>query len=104
MGTSPGPQGSPFPAPLFQYLEPLPHRLEDAVYLRLLDNEGRREGERVPGVANQDARLEALHEGVVAAAAGCTGLRRQLDRAHQAARSEERRVGKECRSRWSPYH
>src|SRR5256886_14745106 len=24
--------------------------------------------------------------------------------AHRAARSEERRVGKECRSRWSPYH
>jgi len=23
---------------------------------------------------------------------------------HQRARSEERRVGKECRSRWSPYH
>src|SRR5256886_16266486 len=23
---------------------------------------------------------------------------------HQACRSEERRVGKECRSRWSPYH
>ena len=23
---------------------------------------------------------------------------------HIAARSEERRVGKECRSRWSPYH
>ena len=22
----------------------------------------------------------------------------------QARRSEERRVGKECRSRWSPYH
>ena len=22
----------------------------------------------------------------------------------QAIRSEERRVGKECRSRWSPYH
>ena len=22
----------------------------------------------------------------------------------QLARSEERRVGKECRSRWSPYH
>ena len=27
-----------------------------------------------------------------------------LDRAYTAARSEERRVGKECRSRWSPYH
>src|SRR2546426_9081612 len=24
--------------------------------------------------------------------------------AHVAPRSEERRVGKECRSRWSPYH
>ena len=23
---------------------------------------------------------------------------------HLAMRSEERRVGKECRSRWSPYH
>ena len=23
---------------------------------------------------------------------------------HYAHRSEERRVGKECRSRWSPYH
>src|ERR1051326_9566088 len=23
---------------------------------------------------------------------------------HRAERSEERRVGKECRSRWSPYH
>ena len=26
------------------------------------------------------------------------------DRAIAAQRSEERRVGKECRSRWSPYH
>ena len=23
---------------------------------------------------------------------------------HKTTRSEERRVGKECRSRWSPYH
>src|SRR5256885_16118420 len=27
-----------------------------------------------------------------------------LERADAALRSEERRVGKECRSRWSPYH
>src|SRR2546426_6853322 len=26
------------------------------------------------------------------------------DLAHAVVRSEERRVGKECRSRWSPYH
>src|SRR3712207_7602763 len=25
-------------------------------------------------------------------------------KAHSVDRSEERRVGKECRSRWSPYH
>ena len=29
-----------------------------------------------------------------------SGIGAKLD----AARSEERRVGKECRSRWSPYH
>src|SRR5258708_38639259 len=28
----------------------------------------------------------------------------QLRRLEVRARSEERRVGKECRSRWSPYH
>ena len=27
-----------------------------------------------------------------------------LDKYYSVARSEERRVGKECRSRWSPYH
>src|SRR2546426_7637342 len=27
-----------------------------------------------------------------------------LESAGQVQRSEERRVGKECRSRWSPYH
>ena len=27
-----------------------------------------------------------------------------LDTGAMAERSEERRVGKECRSRWSPYH
>src|SRR2546430_7487603 len=39
-------------------------------------------------------------ENVLHAQAG-GGFRKQL---HQPARSEERRVGKECRSRWSPYH
>src|SRR5690348_15818654 len=31
-------------------------------------------------------------------------VRRSLLEKEQAIRSEERRVGKECRSRWSPYH
>ena len=28
----------------------------------------------------------------------------EAEPSYQMARSEERRVGKECRSRWSPYH
>ena len=29
---------------------------------------------------------------------------REIERSVVPQRSEERRVGKECRSRWSPYH
>ena len=31
-------------------------------------------------------------------------LSQAMDGDEKAIRSEERRVGKECRSRWSPYH
>ena len=34
---------------------------------------------------------------------GCEILQ-SFDLVHWEHRSEERRVGKECRSRWSPYH
>ena len=30
--------------------------------------------------------------------------RKYILKLHDSSRSEERRVGKECRSRWSPYH
>ena len=33
-----------------------------------------------------------------------TGMRIVVDLITDLCRSEERRVGKECRSRWSPYH
>ena len=32
------------------------------------------------------------------------GFDRTISRGPDDSRSEERRVGKECRSRWSPYH
>ena len=47
------------------------------------------------------------------ALAGCSGLKTQISfptrrssdlGGRRIIRSEERRVGKECRSRWSPYH
>src|SRR5256885_12659644 len=38
------------------------------------------------------------------AAGSCTASRRASISGLSSRRSEERRVGKECRSRWSPYH
>src|SRR3989454_11511122 len=34
----------------------------------------------------------------------CEALFQEELEGHRLLRSEERRVGKECRSRWSPYH
>ena len=42
--------------------------------------------------------VEATHRGIL------TGLEAAGVEAVGEVRSEERRVGKECRSRWSPYH
>ena|SRR2546430_3731340 len=50
----------------------------------------------LPSTVHQDLHAEVMEK---------TGLRVELENdANAAARSEERRVGKECRSRWSPYH
>src|SRR2546430_10990394 len=58
--------------------------------------------------ADPGATTPALEEHL-ATCAGCARFRdemRSLDADIRRAleRSEERRVGKECRSRWSPYH
>ena len=47
---------------------------------------------------------EILIQVIIAFLAGSLllGLHRKVMARHR--RSEERRVGKECRSRWSPYH
>src|SRR5256885_5740275 len=45
---------------------------------------------------------EAALEHVAHAAAGYSNLEYDLDAGARGSRSEERRVGKECRSRWSP--
>src|SRR2546427_10726947 len=56
----------------------------------------------ISGVLNEEAgkvfrfkEQEKLHEEIIDSG---------LAKIYQAHRSEERRVGKECRSRWSPYH
>ena len=51
-----------------------------------------------------EARIEGRVVGTAHASVyGRNGLGRECCR-HERSRSEERRVGKECRSRWSPYH
>src|SRR6266436_612507 len=52
------------------------------------------------------AALEAAAANRESGATGCgnSGRRDAADSQGNSGRSEERRVGKECRSRWSPYH
>src|SRR2546425_6856743 len=72
-------------------------------------------GLRETGVAGQRQHLGRAKE----TEEGCPGCSRgfldrlilralvefdERQRQHERRRSEERRVGKECRSRWSPYH
>src|SRR3712207_5906143 len=82
------------------YQEPL----ERVVYLRLarffaVDDDERRLGEPDPGDDEDDAEDEPPEGELVE-----TTLAVEIMGRHSNLRSEERRVGKECRSRWSPYH
>src|SRR3712207_7434413 len=52
------------------------------------------------GLVVGDAQLAALDGGLGQRHEGLLGA----EQAGADGRSEERRVGKECRSRWSPYH
>src|SRR5256886_16653709 len=58
-------------------------------------------GIRAPGGVKGQGTVFAINNSAEPALAT---LRYKLHDASIEARSEERRVGKECRSRWSPYH
>src|SRR5258708_38859764 len=101
----------------------LKQHLLDQRLLRLL-NHSRKSFDnlqRLQGRVIQQAKLASLGELVALAAgelehplsavlssselmAASSNLSRQQLSNAQKIRSEERRVGKECRSRWSPYH
>src|SRR2546430_17644064 len=60
---------------------------------------------RVPGVQGAGAPVDLTTEAAFRVEQFRDFLALEAgDSAHTVARSEERRVGKECRSRWSPYH
>ena len=54
-------------------------------------------------VAAKDNTKVIAHRGYWKTEGSAQNSIRSLERASEI-RSEERRVGKECRSRWSPYH
>src|SRR2546427_5784530 len=65
----------------------------------------RAEGIAASGGVDHRVRRHARHVHALAADPQLAALRAERDDdAAQMRRSEERRVGKECRSRWSPYH
>ena len=60
---------------------------------------------RVKEYSERMKELEAERNELQGTAAKYAEVRMWLDTfIEQTMRSEERRVGKECRSRWSPYH
>jgi len=56
------------------------------------------------GIVRPGSAPERLEAGVPVTDTEDPGMGRAMGAAVGGARSEERRVGKECRSRWSPYH
>ena len=61
--------------------------------------------ERINFISIYSSNLEEFYKIRVADhKAIATGASQSDEETVQSARSEERRVGKECRSRWSPYH
>ena len=67
----------------------------------VLTAEGQSEPDRA---TNIQAEVDGQVVSVAAKRGDLVIAGQEIGRIDAATRSEERRVGKECRSRWSPYH
>src|SRR5258708_38805732 len=61
-------------------------------------------GTRITGAQGDSGAQGQIGNQGVGGTLGATGAQGQQGDIGSQGRSEERRVGKECRSRWSPYH
>src|SRR2546422_11204435 len=64
----------------------------------------RQEAEDQVRLAGEIEEVAGMDQDAVLGQKGQDKILLRDDRRHLQDRSEERRVGKECRSRWSPYH
>src|SRR2546422_10340740 len=91
--------------PKFRELPVRLDRLSFFVPCQLLEDGLRAAGRVSRGLAKQGRRLASgLRGNLPRLGQGNFLLKRVARGAAVWTRSEERRVGKECRSRWSPYH
>ena len=71
-------------------------------YLSFFESKGHLRLDSFPLVPKNDPSLLLINSGM--APMKKWFLAQEEPPRHRVTRSEERRVGKECRSRWSPYH
>ena len=86
------------------------HYVQPYLITHITDSSGRVLVETTPPELNEENRVISARNAFVVGtmlqdvARGGTAARAQASLKRSTTRSEERRVGKECRSRWSPYH
>ena len=85
--------------------------IQQESYLKVADNTGAKEIKCIRVLGGSTRKFGNIGDVIVAsvrkAQPGGTVKKGEVVKAvivRSAKRSEERRVGKECRSRWSPYH
>src|SRR3712207_6520829 len=94
-------------ATVYESLDPPPQRVEQGGY-----RQGRGHHHELGSLAGQSAEEQLEHDDATEVEAREHRGERAVDEGAvydevyvvEVVRSEERRVGKECRSRWSPYH
>ena len=72
--------------------------IQQESYLKVADNTGAKEIKCIRVLGGSKRKYASIGDVIVAS------VRKAAPGGSVKKRSEERRVGKECRSRWSPYH
>ena len=58
----------------------------------------------IESLTTSESSIPGIHKFTIVVITGPEKIEKLVKQIEKKIRSEERRVGKECRSRWSPYH